>query len=159
MDFWKGAIMSQAEAEKVTGQTINPEVFSVYPTGDLIHVLLEKEPEEFGGIIIPKTLLGLEQMGVGYIIAAGPMAGSPEYAKASPSPIGVTVPEGGEFKDSSCLLGLHVMFSSHTGCPLRVSLLDREFRAPVLQMRGKDIIGVDENPVPLTTRVVERSKE
>jgi hypothetical protein len=158
MDFWKGAIMSQADVLELTGQLVNPETFSVHPTGNLIHVLLEEEPEEFGHIVIPKTLMGLEQMGVGYIIAAGPMAGSPDYAVAGPGVIGVVVSVRGENVDSSALLGLHVFFSSHVGSPLRVSLMDREFRAPVLQMSMKDIKGVDTNPIPLTTRVVERSK-
>jgi hypothetical protein len=159
MDFWKGAIMDPADVLELTGQSVNPEVFTIHPTGNLIHVLLEEEPEEFGSIIIPKTLMGLEQMGVGYIIAAGPMAGSPDYAIAIPSPIGVVIRAGGEDINSSGLLGLHVIFGSHAGAPLRVSLLDREFRAPVLVMQSKDIKGVDTNPIPLTTRVVERSKK
>ncbi len=44
MDFWKGAIMKPADVLELTGQTVLPETFSVHPTGNLIHVLLEEEP-------------------------------------------------------------------------------------------------------------------
>lgn len=157
MDFWKAAIMKPADIFELTGQTVNKHVFTVHPTGNLIHVLLEPPPGEYGHIKIPDTLVQLEKMGVGYIIAAGPMAGDPAYAAPGPAPIGVvTTPnEGG---DASSLLGLHVIFASHVGMPLRLDMLDREFRAPVIVMTSKDIRGVDENPVPLSTRAMEKVK-
>ena len=157
MDFWKGAIMSQTDVLELTGQEPDSDIFTIYPTGNLIHVLLEKPPEEIGMIKIPEYLVDLEKMGVGYIIAVGPMAGAAAYANPSPSPIGVT--SSPEKDDPASLLGLHVIFGSHAGMPLRVNVMDREFRAPVLVMTAKDIRGVDTNPVSLTTRVVERSKE
>ena len=149
---WRGFVMSPSQAESVTGQKIHPEVFSVEPTGNLIHVVLEVEPKEYGHIVLP-DFGSQEKMGVGYIIAAGPMAGHPMYAVPGPSPIGVT-------RNSPIdLLGLHVIFGSHTGMPLRVTMLDREFRAMVLVMTAKDIRGVDTNPEPLTKRAERRSKE
>jgi hypothetical protein len=151
-DAWRGYIMLREDVEELTGQTVHPEVFSIEPTGNLIHVLVEEEPEEYGSIIIPKTVYNAERMGVGYIIAVGPVAGNVAYAH-NPGSIGVVRESPPE------LLGLHVIFAAHMGVPLRVSMLDKEFRAAVLVMSSKDIRGVDQNPDTLTGRAVERSKK
>ena len=155
MDFWKGSIMTRANVLELTKQEVDEAVFSIHPTGNLIHVLAEVPPEEYGLIKIPEHLVGMEKMGIGYIIAVGPMAGSPDYAVAGPGPVGVITNE----ETSEGLLGLHVIFGAHRGMPLRVNMLDREFRAQVYEMSPKDIVGVDENPIPLSTRVVERLKK
>lgn len=147
-----GFAMSPAAVETLTGQQVHPEVFSIEPTGNLIHVLLEPLPKEYGHIILPDAGTQ-EKMGVGYIIAVGPMAGHPMYSVPGPSPIGVIRAAPID------LLGLHVIFGSHTGMPLRVTMLDREFRAMVLVMTTKDIRGVDINPKSLTVRAERRSKE
>ena len=149
---WRGWVMSPRQVLELTKQTVHPEVFSIEPTGNLIHVLLETPPEEYGHIILPKNI-SQENMGVGYIIAVGPMAGDPRYAVPSPAPIGVV-------RNSPIdLLGLHVIFSATVGMPLRVSMLDRKYMAAVLVMTAKDIRGVDLNAEPLTDRAERRSKE
>ncbi len=156
MDFWKGAIMKPADVFELTGQTVLPEIFSVHPTGNMIFVLPEEVPENYGHITIPDHLRGLERMGIGYIIAVGPKAGSPDYATPGPSPVGVIV---GDIKSGpEDLLSLHVIFNSHRGTPLRLDIMDREFRAQVLMMSSKDILGVDENSKALSERAMERSK-
>jgi len=155
MDFWKGYIMKPEAVFELTGQHVHPDIFSVHPTGNLLHVVLEKEPKEFGSIIIPDSELGKEKMGIGYVIAAGPRAGHADYAVPGPSPVGVV----GEGESPECLLGLHVIFGSHTGMPLRVSMLDREFRSSVLVMSAKDIRGVDTNPISLTLRAEQRMRD
>ena len=149
---WGGFVMSPQAVYELSGQDVHPEVFSIEPTGNLIHVLVEEQPEEYGNIILPQNI-SRENMGVGYIIAAGPMAGNPGYSAATPSPIGV-------IRDSPLeLLGLHVIFSQTVGMPLRVSMLDRAFRAAVLVMQAKDIRGIDNNSEQLTKRAERRSKE
>ena len=145
--------MKAEDILELTGQEIDPNVLTIHPTGNLVHVLLEPPPEEFGLIKIPDTIVNNEKMGVGYIIAAGPRAGHDDYAGLLSGAIGVIAEEPED------LLGLHVIFASHAGVPLRVSMMDREFRAPVLIFQSKDMRGVDTNPVPLTTRVTERMKE
>jgi hypothetical protein len=144
--------MTPEDVFELTGQHVHPEIFSVHPTGNLLHVLLELPPKEYGLIKLPESEVGKEKMGVGYIIAAGPRAGHTDYAIPGPSPVGVIVPM------SDKLLGLHVIFGSHTGMPLRVDMMDREFMSSVLVMSAKDIRGVDVNIKPLTTRVEERTK-
>ena len=139
--------MDQEAAETLTGQTIQSEVFSVHPTGHLIHVLLETVPEEFGLIKIPDNIRDREKMGVGYIIAAGPRAGHTDFAIPTTSAVGLITSD-----DPESLLGLHVIFGSHTGMALRLRILDREFQSAVVVMSSKDIRGVDTNPVPLSTR-------
>ena len=156
--------MKAEDILELTGQEIHPDVLTVHPTGNLIHVLLEPPPEEFGLIKIPDYIQSMEKMGVGYVIAAGPRAGHPDYSRATSGPIGVVAELSVDIKSADTypadhLLGLHVIFGSHTGMPLRVSMMDREFRAAVLVMSAKDIRGVDTNPVPLTKRVGERMKE
>lgn len=150
---WRGWVMSPQQVKELTGQKVHPEVFSVEPTGNLIHVLLEKEPKEYGSIIIPDHIASREKMGVGYIIAVGSAAGNPMYSVPGPSAIGVVRSAPID------LLGLHVIFGSHVGMPLRVTMLDRDFRAMVLVMSSKDIRGVDLNLEPLTDRAERRSKE
>lgn len=150
--YYQGHIMPQADAERLTGRRIHPEIFSIEPTGNLIHVILEQEPEEYGHIILP-NIGNNENMGVGYIIAAGPVAGDPGYTTVGPGAIGVIAGH------PSDLLGLHVIFASHVGSPLRVSMLDREFRAAVLIMSSRDIRAVDQNLESLTERAKRRAKE
>lgn len=159
-DFWQAQIMTAPDIQKLTEQEIHPDILTVHPTGNLIHVLLEPPPEEFGLIKIPDYIQSMEKMGVGYIIAAGPRAGHSDYAGALSGPIGIIahIPDNEYDVSATNLLGLHVIFGSHTGMPLRVSLMDREFRAAVLVMSAKDIRGVDTNPIPLTRRVEERMK-
>ncbi len=157
-NFWQAQIMTQAAIEQLTGQLVNPLVLSIHPTGNLLHILMEKPPEEYSGIIIPDTLQGSgEQMGVGWIIAAGPRAGHSDYAASTTGVVGVIA--GSDVNAPACLLGLHVIVGSHSGMPLRVDMLDREFRSAVLVLPTRDIKGVDTNQKSLTERVVEKSKE
>ena len=144
--------MLPEDVKELTGQEVHPEVFSMEPTGNLIHVVLEKEPEEYGHIIIPKEMMDATKMGCGYIMAAGPVAGSPLYAGGMGA-IGVTR------EDPTELLGLHVIFAQHIGVPIRVSMLETQYKGAVLVMTSKDIRAVDSNPEPLTDRAVKRSKE
>jgi hypothetical protein len=155
-DYWRGYIMGADKILDLTKQEIHPEILTMEPTGNIIHVLLEVEPDQFGHIILPKGGMDFgtrEKMGTGYIIAAGPMAGNLGYQIPGPGVIGVTraTPED--------LLGLHVIFGSSIGMPLRVSMLDREYKSSVIVMTSRDIRGVDLNPEPLTIRAERRSKE
>ncbi len=151
--FNKGVIIDRELIEAITGQTITPEVFTVEPTGNLIHVVLEEVPDEWGHIKLPENLLSLEPPGAGYIMAAGPYAGSMMYVQPGAAPIGVTC------SDPSQLLGLHVIFGSTTGMPLHMSILDRKFESQVLVMTSKDVRGIDFNVEPLRDRLERRSKE
>jgi hypothetical protein len=158
-DFWHAQIMKAHDILELTGQAVSLDVLTIHPTGNLVHVLLEPPPEEYGPIKIPDYIVSDEKMGVGYIIAAGPLAGDHIYENNLSGPIGVIQDSEVATDRSEVLLGLHVIFGSHTGMPLRVSMMDREFRAPVLVMSAKDIRGVDTNPTPLTKRIEERMKE
>jgi hypothetical protein len=145
--------MLAEDITELTGQTVHPEVLTAEPTGNLIHILVEEEPDEYGSIVIPKGIVNAERMGVGYVIAVGPQAGNPMFAQNMGGAIGVIRDHPTE------ILGLHVIFGAHIGMPLRVSMLDKEFRAAVVVMSTKDVRAVDMNPEPLTKRAVRRSKE
>ncbi len=165
-NFQQAQIMKAQDILDLTGQKIDPDILTVHPTGNLIHVLLEKMPKEYGTIILPDTIGRDENMGAGYIIAAGSRAGHNDYAAPGPGAVGVIegveeYTEENEIKwrtGPAQLLSLHVIFGSHTGMPLRVSMMDREFRSAVLVMSAKDIRGVDVNLTPLTKRVEDKVK-
>jgi hypothetical protein len=145
--------MLPKDVKELTKQDVHPEVFGMEPTGNLIHVVLEVEPEEYGHIVIPKTVIEGTKMGCGYIMAVGPLAGSPQYAQGGGQAIGVLA------ESPAQLLGFHVLFAQHIGVPIRVSMLDTEYKGAVLVMSSKDIRGVDSNTEPLTDRAMRRSKE
>jgi hypothetical protein len=151
-DHWRGFIMLPEDVKELTKQDVHPEVFSMEPTGNLIHVVLEVEPDEYGHLVIPKSITDGTRMGCGYIIAVGPVAGSPQYA-TSAGAVGVLA------QNPAQLLGYHVLFAAHIGVPIRVSMLDTEYKGAVLVMSSKDIRGVDCDAEPLTDRAMRRSKE
>ena len=142
-----GVALDHESAELVTGQTIHPGIFDMFPTGNLIHVVVEKNPEEYGAIKLPDTI-HKEPAGVGYVIAAGPYAGNQMYAQmGGVSAIGVIC------ESPSDLLGLHCMFGQHVGVPIRLSMLERKYNGQVFIMTSRDLMLIDTNPKSLVQRV------
>ncbi len=147
-----GVILTQEEAELLTGQSIHPDIFTIKPTGNLIFVVTEKLLNMHGKIIIPESA-HKPPAGVGYIIAAGPYAGHPNYALATGvASIGVIC----SANEPSALLGLHVLFGAHTGTPLHLSIKDPKWSAQVIMMVARDIQALDTNPVALVARVQDK---
>jgi len=142
-----GVQLSQAAAQSLTGQLIDPEIFDLCPTGNLLFCVVEKTPEDYGHIRMVSNYK--DPAGCGYIIACGPYAGS-EPSMGGVSAIGVV---GDKPED---LLGLHVIFGAHSGVPIRVTMTEARFNAQVVMMASRDIQGIDQNPVPLGDRIQKK---
>ncbi|TFH66181.1 MAG: hypothetical protein E4G90_04875 [Gemmatimonadales bacterium] len=118
----------------LTGLRLNPKILQLAPQGSRILVLLNPTPKEYGGIHIPDAYRQSEKMGSGWVVAAGPYAGSP-----CPHP-------GGPICDPQALLYTQILFGSHSGKVIRVEFLDRQDRAPYIILTDRDIWFADLNP-------------
>ncbi len=144
-----GVILAQDVAERITGQKINPAIFDIIPTGNLIFVVVEENPDKRGLIILPETARG-EPAGVGHIIAAGPYAGHTMYATGGVAAVGVIA------ANPEALLGLHVLFGMHVGTPIRLSLIEPKYNGQVYMMVARDIQAIDTNPIALGDRIQDK---
>ena len=148
-----GHILEQDQAESLTGQTISPEIFNMIPSGNLIFVVVEEQPDTYGSIKLPDAAFK-EPPGCGYIIGVGPFAGSEELAlRTSVGAIGIVAP------NPTDLLGVHCLFGAHTGVPIRTNMLERRFTGQVLIMSSRDIQVVDLNSESLVKRVQKGIEE
>ena len=144
----KGAILSQEEAERLTGQKIHPELFSLMPTGNLVFVVEEKLSDDFSDKIAMPQNMYKPPAGCGWVIAAGPLAGNEMYSQM----VGVAS-IGAISSRPEDLLGLHILMGVQTGVPISLSLLDRKYQGQVVMMTSRDIQAIDLNPVSLVKRV------
>lgn len=141
-----GVSLTQDSAQELTGQKIDPEIFDLQPTGNLIFCCIEQTPEDYG--LIKMVTQYKEPPGCGYIIAAGPFAGQDPQTQGV-SAIGIV----GRPEE---LLGLHVIFGAHSGVPIRVNLTEGRYNGQVFMMPSKDIQAIDLNSKPLGDRIQER---
>ena len=141
-----GVIAHRDVLEAICKQKINPAYFQCEPIGAMILVVEEEVPQQYGRIQLaddpesPHRSDG--KMGVGYVLAAGPEAGKRSNV-INVGPI-VDTPDQ--------LLYLHVIMGSTTGMPIRLSILDTEFRSKVFVMPARDLKAIDHNPGTMKER-------
>ena len=136
-----GHRLSQAQAELITGQSIQPRVFDWVPSGGRLLICKDTIPEKIGSIVIPVETHTMTSAGTGWIIACGPEAGLNHLM-----PIGNLIAED---NDPANLLGLHVAFSFAAGKSMRFSLYDSEYDSQVGIYAPSDVFMVDYNSNPL----------
>ena len=118
-----------------TGLPLNPKILQLAPQGSRILVLLNPTPKTYEGLHIPDAYRQSEKMGSGWVIAAGPYAGT-----TCPHP-GGPMCQGPED-----LLYTQILFGSHSGKIIRVEFLDRQDRAPYIILTDRDVWFADLNP-------------
>jgi hypothetical protein len=128
----------EALAKKI-GRTLPDEVWAHSVSGHRILICPEPVSDRFKGLIYkPRSATEREglEMGAGWIIAVGPLAGSGDD----------WFPGGLFCKEPQDLLGLHVIFKSHSGVTIRTNEEDDEWggKAALLVMTTRDILMVGE---------------
>ena len=137
-------VADQGKLESIIGRLLDEVYFKCHPCGSKLHVVVEKVPEKYGMIATTEQYQQSAQrsMGVGYIMAAGPLAG-----KEQPGPV-----QGVLCNEPADLLYLHVIFGGNVGVPIRISVQHSEFDAEVLAVDCKNILSVINDPTPLQVR-------
>jgi hypothetical protein len=136
VDIARAHVADRAELEARCGQRINPRAFDFEPQGNRLLVIVDPVPERVGQIELPDSVKSLETMGQGWIVAAGPMAGTD-----------VPYP-GGPICTPDMLVGRHIVFGAYAGKVLRFSLFDREYKSRIVVMTDRDVWCVDWSPDP-----------
>ena len=121
----------------VTGIKIPDEAFELAPIGARIHVVKTPAPKRYGLIDIPSS--SEESMGIGWILAAGALAGS-EMDATSRYPFGPVT------EDCSDLLYKCIIFSKDVGRPIRFDIRDSAYESRVYVMTTSDVWGFHLNP-------------
>ncbi len=145
--------MTEEATGILTQQAVHPAFFGARATGNLIHVIVEENPEKYDLIHIPDTV-HKPPAGVGYVVGVGPMAGNRKYME-----MGGVASIGPIVKDPRDLLGMHAFFGAHTGIPLHYSMLDRKFEAAIIQMVSRDITAYDLDRINLVQRLQAKLRE
>ncbi len=136
-----GHILTHAQAELVTGQSIQPRVFDWIPQGARLLICKDTIPEKIGSIIMPVETNTMTSAGSGWIIGCGPDAGIGHQM-----PIGNVIVDD---NDPANLLGLHVSFTFSAGKSMRFSLYDSDYDSQVGIYSPVDVLMVDYNSNPL----------
>jgi hypothetical protein len=142
MQILQGACLNPEERDRLAkklGRVLSEEVWQHSITGHRILVCPEPVSDRFKGLIYkPRSATEREglEMGAGWIIAVGPLAGSGDE----------WFPGGLIAKAPADLLGLHVIFKSHNGVNIKTSEEDTEFggQFSLLVMTTRDILMVGE---------------
>jgi len=137
-------IANQEKLEGIIGRELDPIYFKCLPCGSKLHVVVEEVPKKFGMIATTEQYQQSAQrsMGVGYIMAAGPLAG-----KEQPGPV-----QGVLCNEPADLLYLHVIFGGNVGVPISISVRNSEFDSEVLAVDCKNILSVVDDPTTLQVR-------
>jgi len=98
-------------------------------------VVVDLVPEKVGLILLSEEQQDMQQMGTGYIISCGPMAGL--LPNNQIGQVTVRTPEA--------LLGRHVMFGFHSGKAVRFSVFDSDYDSKLLLLAPLDIWMIDMN--------------
>lgn len=128
-------IAKAEEFEAITGLQVHPKAFDLAPQGARIHVIREPVPEEYGSIQLPEEYRRAETMGIGWVLAVGPLAH-----------LDVPLPFGPILDHPSRLLYCKVLMSQTIGSCVRLSVTEREYRSNVVVMTTRDIWSIDFNP-------------
>ena len=146
-ETWEGGLMlgyqlspeqKEALAKKI-GRILPAEIWEHSISGHRILICPEPVADRFKGLIYkPRSAQEREglEMGAGWIIAVGPMAGQEDG----------WYPGGLRSMTPSILLGRHVIFKSHSGVTIRTNEEDDEWggKAALLVMTTRDILMVGE---------------
>ena len=130
----------QREAlQKRLGRELSEEVWAHSITGHRILICPEPVQDRYKGLLFkPRSAQEREglEMGAGWIIAAGPLAGSGDD----------WFPGGILCQNPSDLLGLHVIFKSHSGVTIKTNEDDEEFQGKhvLLVLTTRDILAIGE---------------
>ena len=120
---------------KILGSSINAEVWRYHITGHRLLVCPEPASRTYRGtILLPESAVerGKLEMGAGWVIAAGPMAGTSEGLV--PHPGGILC------VDPSDLLGVHILYRSHQGINIRTGDDDTEFMGDLIILTDRDVL-------------------
>lgn len=133
------SLMQRDHLAKRLGRVLSEEVWTHSITGHRVLIVPEPVADRYKGLLYkPRSATEREglEMGAGWIIAVGPLAGSGDD----------WYPGGILCKHPSDLLGLHVIFKSHNGINLRTSEEDTEFggQFSLLVMTTRDILAIGE---------------
>jgi len=116
-------------AECLGGRVVHPQALQLFMQGARILVLLDAVPEDYRGITLPEAYRQNEQMGIGTVIACGPLVGQ------MPTPY-----PGGFIGGPRDLLYEHVIFGAHAGKPVRLDFIrDQQYESDILCMSDRDI--------------------
>ena len=130
----RGHIIDRDLFTQMTGLELHDKVWELEPIGARIHVAIEPNPEEFGGIVIPDQ--SRQQLGThGWIMAVGPDAG---MEASYPGNLVVSSPRD--------LLGLYIYAGYAVGQPMRLGIRDDDFYAPMRILTSRDTYFIDTRP-------------
>jgi hypothetical protein len=129
------AIANKDEFEARTGMKCHPKAFDFHPQGCRITVFREPVPEEYGSIALPQEYLRTESMGIGWIVAAGPLSHRE-----------VPIPFGPMIERPEDLLYRKILMSQTIGQCIRLDVTERDFRSNLIVMTTRDIWCFDEKP-------------
>ena len=135
----RGHTLTHPIAERLADQKIIPRAFDWEPQGSRLLVVVDKVPEKIGQILLTEAQRDMEQMGTGWIIGVGPLAGLTQ----------ATALGNVQVDDPLELLGRHVMFGFHTGKAIRFSVFDNDYDSQCLLLAPLDIWMIDFNKDPV----------
>ena len=141
-EILKGHSLSPEQRDalaKRLGRVLAEEVWDHTVTGHRILICPEAVQDKYKGLLYkPRSATEREglEMGAGWIIAVGPLAGSGDD----------WYPGGLLCEHPSDLLGLHVVFKSHSGTTIKTSEEDTEFggQFALLVMTTRDVLMIGE---------------
>ena len=120
--------------EKLLGRVLPEEVWAQNPTGHRLLVVPEPVSERVAGGLLwkPRSVQKRQEleMGAGWVLAAGPLVGSP----GAPHPAGLLCAAPAHS------LGLHVIFRQYSGTNLRISDEDTEFEGNLIMLTDRDVL-------------------
>lgn len=108
--------------ETITKRVLDPRVWSLQITGSQVLVVPDPVDKQHGALWLPASAIERRQlsMGAGWIVAAGPFAGSERP----------TLKIGLRTTSPTDLLGLHIYFQAYSGINFKTSAEDDEFGGP-----------------------------
>jgi hypothetical protein len=137
----RGAVVDPKLFHKISGLELPQDAHYQIPQGHRVFIMKDPVPEKLGSIVLTENTRDREQMGTGWVIAAGAMAGSKAHHPGGPI---CNSPED--------LLYCHVMLPAYLGKDVRFSIYDREYNCPIVVVTDVDIHAIDYNPDPLGTQ-------
>lgn len=136
-----GLILSPEQRERLvkrTGKDFSEEVWRQQMTGHRMLVCPEPASRTYkGSIFLPSSAVERQklEMGAGWIIAVGPMAGAQNGILPHPGGLMAEKPED--------LLGLHILYRSHQGINIKTSDDDSEFMGDLIVLTDRDALAWD----------------
>lgn len=137
--FAFGAAATIEETERWTGQRFDPRAAGTRLVGSRVLVVRDRTPNKEGSIFIPEAVQDRNPMGSGTVIGVGHTVGHGFATYPGELGFAHTNPAA----TSRDFLGLRVYFEMYAGTAFRSSLQDSEWKADLLILLTKDILGVD----------------